>query len=137
MGTRCAYLRVAVSSAAALRIRVPAARVDVAGRQPSALSSSLRAGPVDALGGLAGGLIGRRPGLVDPETKTTRTVAVLPLEEVLRDTVPAPASQRLAPWAADLRLKGWSDHSIAVEFGVSDKTIAKAICWFGSRLRSC
>ena len=51
----------------------------------------------------------------------TRTVAVLPLEAVLRDAVPASAYQRLAPAAGDLRLKGWSDHSIAVEFGVTDR----------------
>ena len=59
----------------------------------------------------------------------TRTVAVLSLEEVLRDPVPPPAYQRLASAAADLRLKGWSDQSIAVEFGVTGKTIAKAIRW--------
>ena len=42
---------------------------------------------------------------------------------------PAPAYQRLAAAVADLRLNGWSDHSIAVEFGVTGKTIAKAIRW--------
>ncbi|MCY3818903.1 MAG: hypothetical protein OXH52_06000 [Gammaproteobacteria bacterium] len=59
----------------------------------------------------------------------TRILAALPLEEVLRDAVPAPAYQRLAPKAAALRLEGWRDHAIAVEFGVTDKTIAKAIRW--------
>ena len=59
----------------------------------------------------------------------TRTVAALPLEEFLRDTVPAPVYQRLAFAAAILRAKGWNDHSIAVEFRVTDKTIAKAIRW--------
>ena len=59
----------------------------------------------------------------------TRTLAVLLLEQVLRDAVSAPAYQRLAPAAADLRLNGWSDHSIAVELGVTGKTIAKAIRW--------
>ena len=59
----------------------------------------------------------------------TRTVARLPLEEILRSAVPAPAYQSLAPAAADLRLNGWSDHSIALEFGVTGKTIAKAIRW--------
>ena len=59
----------------------------------------------------------------------TRTVAALPLEEILRDAVPVPAYQRLALVVATLRGKGWSDRSIAVEFGVTDKTIAKAIRW--------
>ena len=59
--------------------------------------------------------------------ETIRTVAALPLEEVLRGTVPAPLYQRLADAAAALGAKGWSDHAIAVEFGVTDKTIAKAI----------
>ena len=85
---------------------------------------------------MAGGPIGRRPGWWT-RNERTRTVAVLPLEAALRDTVPAPAYQRLGRAAAALRAKGGSDHSAAVEFGVSDKTIAKAICWFGSRLRSC
>ena len=62
-------------------------------------------------------------------SETIRTVAALPLEEVLRDTVPAPLYQRLAGAAAALRAKGWSDHAIAVEFGVTDKTIGKAIRW--------
>lgn len=47
----------------------------------------------------------------------------------LREAVPAPAYQRLASAAVALRVKGWSDHSIALEFGVTDKTIAKAIRW--------
>ena len=59
--------------------------------------------------------------------ETIRTVAALPLEAVLRGSVPAPLYQRLAGAAAALRAKGWSDHAIAVEFGVTDKTIAKAI----------
>ena len=54
----------------------------------------------------------------------TRTAARLPLAEILRSAVPGPAYQSLAPAAADLRLKGWSDHSIALEFGVTGKTIA-------------
>ena len=57
----------------------------------------------------------------------TRTVAALPLEEVLRDAIPAPVYQRLAFAAGTLQAKGWSAHLIAVEFGVTDKTIAKAI----------
>ena len=41
--------------------------------------------------------------------ETTRTVAALPLEEVLRDVVPAPAYQRLAGAAAAVRARGWSE----------------------------
>ena len=62
----------------------------------------------------------------------TRTVAVLPLEAVLRDATRAPAYQHLAPAATALRGAGWSDHLIAVEFGVTDKTIAKAVRWLQS-----
>ena len=68
--------------------------------------------------------------------ETIRTVAGLALEAVLRDFVPLPAYQRLAPVAAALRAKGRSDHSIAVELGLTDKTIAKAIRWFLARARS-
>ena len=53
----------------------------------------------------------------------------MPLEVFLRGAVPLPAYQRLAPVAAVLRAKGRSDHSIAVEFRVTDKTIGKAIRW--------
>ena len=66
----------------------------------------------------------------------TRTLAALPLEEVLRETVPAPAYQRLAGIAAALRVKDWTDHAIAVKFGVTDKTISKAIEWFRRRAGS-
>ena len=40
-----------------------------------------------------------------------------------------PAYQRFAPRAFLLRTQGWSDHSIAVQFRVTDKTISKAIRW--------
>ena len=59
----------------------------------------------------------------------TRTVSRLPVEEILRSAVPAPAYQSLAPAVPHLPLNGWSDHSIALEFGVTGKTIAKAIRW--------
>lgn len=81
---------------------------------------------------MAGGLLGRRPGWWT-RNERTRTLAALPLEEVLRETDPAPAYQRLAGVAAALRVKGWSDHAIAVKFGVTDKTIAKAIRWLRGR----
>ena len=60
----------------------------------------------------------------------TRTFARLPFELDLRDSVQVPVYQRLAGPAAALRAAGRSDRSIAVEFGVSDKTIAKAVRWF-------
>ncbi len=65
----------------------------------------------------------------------TRTVGARPLEDVLRDAVPAPAYQRLASAAADLRLKGWSHHSIALEFGVTGKTIARRSSGSGPECR--
>ena len=40
-----------------------------------------------------------------------------------------PAYRRLADRAAAFRVMGWSDHSIAVQLDVTDKTIAKAIRW--------
>ena len=53
----------------------------------------------------------------------------LSFEADLRDRVPAPAYRRLAETAGALRAEGWSDHAIAVECGVTDKTITKAIRW--------
>ena len=59
----------------------------------------------------------------------TRTVAGLPFEASLQDPAAVPAYQRLAGRAAGFRVMGWSDHSIAVQLDVTDKTIAKAIRW--------
>ena len=79
--------------------------------------------------GLAGGLLGRRPGWWT-RNKTIRTLARLSLEEVLQDSVPLPAYQRFARCAAELRAQGRSDHLIAVDLGVTGKTVAKAVRWF-------
>ena len=59
--------------------------------------------------------------------------AVLPLDQALLDGALVPPYQRLAGVAAALRVKGWSDHAIAVKFGVTDKTIAKALRWLRGR----
>ena len=51
----------------------------------------------------------------------TRTVPALPLEDVLRAAVLALVCQRLAFAAATLRAQGWSDHLIAVEWGLAQR----------------
>ena len=63
----------------------------------------------------------------------TRTVAALSLDQALLDDALVPPYQRLAGAAAALRASGWSDHAIAVDFGVTDETIAKAIRWLRGR----
>ena len=57
----------------------------------------------------------------------------LPIETPLREVTDPPIYQRIAPEAARLREAGLSDHAIAVDFGVTDKTIAKAIRWLRGR----
>ena len=64
--------------------------------------------------------------------ETIRTLARWRLELPLRDPFVPPAYQRLAAKAAALRRRGYSDHCIAVEIGVTDKTVAKAVRWFES-----
>ena len=51
---------------------------------------------------------------------------------------PLAVYQRIADKAACIRRHGYSDHAIAVEVAVSDKTAAKAIRWFeaGGRVGS-
>ena len=66
-------------------------------------------------------------------SERTRTLAALPLEEVLLVDALVPLYQRLAALATALRASGLSDHPIAVDFGVTDKTIAKAIRWLRRR----
>ena len=73
--------------------------------------------------GLAGGGC-RRPDLVDPQRKNSHRRSPA-LRGCLRDSALAPAYQRLAGPAAAFRAMGRSDHSIAVELGVTAKTIAK------------
>ena len=90
---------------------------------------------------IAPALVPRKPGeriktdRRDARTRNerTRTLASLPLEGLLRETASAPAYQRLAGLPATLRVNRWSDPAIAVKFGVTDKTIAKAVRWFRSR----
>ena len=62
-----------------------------------------------------------------------RTVVSLPIEAPLCEVTAPPIYQRIAPEAARLRELGLSDHAIAVRFGVTDKTAAKAIRWFLGR----
>ena len=81
---------------------------------------------------MAGGPIGRQPGWWT-RNERTRTVAGLPFEALLWASPRAPAYQCLAGPAAAFRAMGWSDHSIAVELRVTDKTVAKAIRWLGAR----
>ena len=66
-------------------------------------------------------------------SERTRTFGALPLEEVLLDDASVPLYQRLAAAAAALRPRGLSDHAIAVDFGVTDTMIAKAIRWLRRR----
>ena len=63
-------------------------------------------------------------------SESLRTFVRLPLAELLEEPQPMPVYQRIAARARELRLQGRSDHSIAVEFGVADQTVAKAIRWF-------
>ena len=58
------------------------------------------------------------------------------LAEVFEESRPTPVYQRLAARAAELGLEGRTDHSIALELGVTDKTVAKAIRWFLGRVGS-
>ena len=76
-----------------------AALLGRAGAVAEAASRSRRSGG----SGLAGGLLGRRPGWWT-RNERTRTLVALPLEE------------RLAGVAAALRVKGWSDHAIVLSW---------------------
>ena len=98
--------------------------------------TSIRPRAREAAASPAGGPCGRSRCVSLTRNETIRTLAGLLLEEVLQDSVPSPAYQRLAPRAAELRAQGQSDHSTAIEFGVTDKTIAKAIWWFLAQARS-
>ena len=50
-----------------------------------------------------------------------------------RDVTDPPIYRRIASEAAQLRALGLLDHAIGLRFGVTDKTAAKAICWFLGR----
>ena len=68
-----------------------------------------------------------------PETKELAPPRACPLRLIFGTQRPRRrTSASLSPRAA-FRAMGWSDHSIAVEFGVTAQTIAKAIRWLRGR----
>lgn len=62
-------------------------------------------------------------------TQRIRTAAEIRFGVPILDTLEPPTYQRIAGKAAHLRELGLSDVVIARRFGVSDKTVAKAIGW--------
>ncbi len=62
-----------------------------------------------------------------------RTAGALPFEAALLETAEAPAYQRIAQQAKHLQQLGLSLSRTARQLGVTDKTVAKAIRWIGSR----
>jgi hypothetical protein len=67
-------------------------------------------------------------------TQRIRTVAQVSFEVALLETAEAPTYQRIALQAKHLRQLGFSLSRTARQLGVTDKTVAKAIRWIGSRL---
>ena len=62
-------------------------------------------------------------------TQSIRTAGALAFEVALVETSDPPVYQRIARRAQRLRELGLSDRIIAARFGVTDKTVAKAIAW--------
>jgi hypothetical protein len=60
-----------------------------------------------------------------------RTFSEIPIEAVLLDTDAPPIYQQIAPKAVQLQQLGMSDSAIGKRLGITDKTVAKAIAWFG------
>ena len=63
-----------------------------------------------------------------------RTLARLPFQADLVWSIAAPAYQRIAAEAAEMRARGVSMRVVAEHFGVNDHTAGKAVRWFHGEL---
>ena len=62
-------------------------------------------------------------------TQRIRTVSEIPVETALVNANAAPVFQRIAPKALHLQQLGLTLSATAKRFGVSGKTVAKAMAW--------
>jgi hypothetical protein len=60
-----------------------------------------------------------------------RTFSEIPIEAEILDMGVVSVYQQIAPKAVQLQQLGMSDSAIAKRLGITDKTVAKAIAWFG------
>ena len=67
------------------------------------------------------------------QSQRCRTLARLSLDVEQRDPIITPVSQVIASEAAELRVRGETFSAIARHFGVTPKTVKKALRWFGPR----
>ena len=67
------------------------------------------------------------------QSQRCRTLARLSLDVEQRDPIITPVSQVIASEAAELRARGETFSAIAGHFGVTPKTVKKALRWFGPR----
>ena len=67
------------------------------------------------------------------QSQRCRTLARLSLDVEQRDPIITPVSQVIASEAAELRARGETFSAIARHFGVTPKTVKKALRWFGPR----
>jgi hypothetical protein len=58
-------------------------------------------------------------------------LAEIPIEVAILDTDAPPIYQQVAPKASQLKQLGMRNSVIAKRFGVTDRTVAKAIAWLG------
>ena len=67
------------------------------------------------------------------QSQRCRTLARLSLDVEQRDPIITPVSQVIASEVAELRARGETFSAIAGHFGVTPKTVKKALRWFGPR----